>query len=35
MPQNKKERAIFAFLTVLVTVHAYCFTAFMLLMGQL
>ena len=25
MPQNKKERAIFAFLTVLVTVHAYVF----------
>lgn len=25
MPQNKRERAIFAFLTVLVTVHAYVF----------
>ena len=25
MPQNKKERAIFAFMTVLVTVHAYVF----------
>ena len=34
MPQNKKERAIFAFLTVLVTVHAYVFYSLYVINGN-
>lgn len=33
MPQNKRERAIFAFLTVLVTVHAYVFYSLYVING--
>lgn len=29
MPKNQFERMVFAFLTVLVTVHAYVFSVFM------
>ena len=34
MPENKKERAIFAFLTVLVTVHAYVFYSLYVVNGS-
>lgn len=34
MPQNKKERTIFAFLTVLVTVHAYVFYSLYVINGN-
>ena len=34
MPQNKKERAVFAFLTVLVTVHAYVFYSLYVVNGS-
>ena len=34
MPTNKKERAIFAFLTVLVTVHAYVFYSLYVVNGN-
>ena len=34
MPQNKKERALFAFLTVLVTVHAYVFYSLYVVNGS-
>ncbi len=34
MPQNQKERAIFAFMTVLVTVHAYVFYSLYVINGN-
>ena len=34
MPQNKKERAVFAFLTVLITVHAYVFYSLYVVNGN-
>ena len=34
MPENKKEKAIFAFLTVLVTVHAYVFYSLYVVNGN-
>ena len=34
MPQNKKERAIFAFITVLITVHAYVFYSLYVINGS-
>ena len=34
MPQNKKERAIFAFITVLITVHAYVFYSLYVVNGS-
>ena len=30
MPRNQFQRMVFAFITVVITVHAYVFTAFML-----
>ena len=35
MPENKKERMVFAFLTVLVTVHAYVFYSLYVVNGNL
>lgn len=34
MPQNQKERAIFAFITVLITVHAYVFYSLYVVNGS-
>ena len=34
MPSNKKERAIFAFITVLITVHAYVFYSLYVINGS-
>ena len=34
MPQNKKERAIFAFITVFITVHAYVFYSLYVINGN-